>query len=488
MAATYTEEEVLRRVAAAIDEERRESLRRVAAAIDEERRESSRRTDLLKNGKYFTPITKVWEQEQKQEYRGAFEEVRRADDYYKEIEEYKLVKSYLIPQNVKSGPDFDAASAVLAEVEEDQTRRGSKSSKKNEKKKTARRSSSAGTSNSSRHDNENKSESSSLATGESGREEGSQDTSQASDSSGRANKDFIGECPSSRAHLIPESDCRFSHGVACQAVCGLRLDSVAALRQLAEFIHQASHNFIRSRAVHGDMYDSKPCWILVPTCSMDKIRGWKKGDQYDVMAIAGGFGIATDEEAYKTLCTRPLHTRDDEATTEGCFKLSVCTADDIEAGRSNLEAMVLALADTLVGGKGRVSPIDLVIKGVTQSKNRVPRRPNRKKEDLQRVKKDIEENGVRVPKSLGHLLDDVKVLKFTVTPDLTDLEPDPMLLLIKAAISWSWRCGQKLLPACGSVHSEGSGDDELVSPSTPIPSFVLCTPIPVTPESDDDFF
>lgn len=64
-----------------------------------------------------------------------------------------------------------------------------------------------------------------------------------------------------------------------------------------------------------------------------------------------------------------------------------------------------------------------------------------------------------------------------------DLYPDPMLLLIKAAVNWSWWCGQKLLPACGCANEE---EEELVASSTPVPATIEFKTVPVTPDDDDD--
>ncbi|CAB9524516.1 hypothetical protein SEMRO_1546_G281450.1 [Seminavis robusta] len=70
------------------------------------------------------------------------------------------------------------------------------------------------------------------------------------------------------------------------------------------------------------------------------------------------------------------------------------------------------------------------------------------------------------------------LLQFEVDPSKLDLSPDPMLLLIKAAVNWSWCCGQKLLPACGRSNEEEE-EEELVAPSTPIPTTIGCKPVPV---------
>lgn len=67
-----------------------------------------------------------------------------------------------------------------------------------------------------------------------------------------------------------------------------------------------------------------------------------------------------------------------------------------------------------------------------------------------------------------------------------DLCPDPMLLLVKAATNWSWWCGQQLLPACGLANEEEEKEEEVVRPSTLVPTEIEVKPVPVTPDDEDD--
>jgi len=285
--------------------------------------------------------------------------------------------------------------------------------------------------------------------------------------------------------LVPNSDCCFPYGVGCQAVCGVKFSDAKSLRKLAEGMVKSDTNFMRSRPLHGELFDTKPCWIFVPICSLDFIMNWKHRQGYSVMAIAGGFeGVGqpiTDEKAYSSLCTKHYH-KDDERTTGKCFKRLKCKRGDISTATDRLTEMILALAETLVGREDANSPSDLLFaRGDT---NRTPPRgPDPRADLLKQTRDDMKNRGVMVPKFLDSDFDDsVEILKFVIDPSATDLVPDPMLLLMKAAINWSWRCGQKFLPACCSVHSEGAEEEELVVPSTPIPSFIECPPVPVTPD------
>ncbi|CAB9519564.1 expressed unknown protein [Seminavis robusta] len=167
-----------------------------------------------------------------------------------------------------------------------------------------------------------------------------------------------------------------------------------------------------------------------------------------------------------------------------------CEPDDIRTATRNLSNMVLALADTLMDKKG-LSVVDLFEQSELAKRKG---KGNSQAEDkrlgvLKDAKKEIEKDGVFVPvlvSDASEHLESLKVVKFTIDASETDLVPDPMLLLIKAAINWSWRCGQKLLPACGSVQSEGE-DAELTVSTPPCIVVIGPKPVPVTPVSEDDW-
>jgi uncharacterized membrane protein YgcG len=300
-----------------------------------------------------------------------------------------------------------------------------------------------------------------------------------SSSSAANNPSFTGSVPSSRAHMVPESNCRFPYGVYLQAVYGESSDDKKFLRELADKTVDLDLNLLRAPGVHGELFDTNPCWILVPICDRDFIKNWNPEERYDVLAIAGGFtrvGVAiTKETANKGLCTHPYHM-EKYIQAGKAHPLSRCSKQDIEVATSRLSETVLALADTLFVADGAVSPIDLEERGTdTEDMTTL----------LEKTRKSIENSGVVLPLAPKNFDDNLQVLKCSIDPKHTDLIPDPMLLLMKAAINWSWRCGQKLLPACGSVHSDNEEARSLTAPYTPIPKFVEVVPA-VTPDDDDD--
>ena len=196
---------------------------------------------------------------------------------------------------------------------------------------------------------------------------------------------------------------------------------------------------------------------------------------------------------------------------------------EFEQATHNLQEMTLAMAETLVG-KRKIRPDNILrnheidndddyndVKNKLMAKNPEIKDDTKSGEDSE-GKSKVEEGSARSPRSRrkedyhyvlfsetrkslksGVILPTVasgldfnkaELLQFMVDPESgIDLWPDPMLLLIKATINWSWYCGQKLLPACGG-NSQQEDEEELVAPTTPIPAVVTVKPAPVTPDDD----
>ena len=104
------------------------------------------------------------------------------------------------------------------------------------------------------------------------------------------------------------------------------------------------------------------------------------------------------------------------------------------------------MAETLIGRSGKISPFDLFdeIGGKASRKSPLPD-TNSKKSRLLKVAEQIRQNGVLIPDyARGYDDPNHQVLKVYLDPTLTSV-PDSMLLLVKAAITWSDRNDQKLL-------------------------------------------
>ena len=291
---------------------------------------------------------------------------------------------------------------------------------------------------------------------------------------------------------------KYYNGI-CQPALGFYTKDSQRLQNIAFEMADCSLNFLRAPINHGLYLNVNPCWILLPACSFEFIKTWTPGTAYPVLAVANGFENVTTKDAYRFLCRQLYHGTDFDDRTANVFKRSKCTKDQLKDATENLRKMVLAMAETLVGRKGEVKPYEILL----ESNGHFIKCPddtnkwNKKHYDVslfEATSQSIKRNGVLVPKLVIGLeenpdLDGVELLVCHLNPDQVDLYPDPMLLLMKAAINWSWYCKQKLLPASGSLSmkmNDGIGDeeDEEKVPTTPVPVCIEFRPmpVPVTPD------
>mmetsp|Transcript_61664 Transcript_61664/g.150957 ORF Transcript_61664/g.150957 Transcript_61664/m.150957 type:complete len:230 (-) Transcript_61664:185-874(-) len=225
----------------------------------------------------------------------------------------------------------------------------------------------------------------------------------------------------------------------------------------------------------------------------------------------------------------PLYyDRDDfDASQTGSFKRSKCQKVEFQNATHNLRQMTLAMAETLVGDWKGCRPdqylIDENIEVANDNdydyitrmlKNKIVGNEDEKyygedgqkksgdkgstrlgrdfsqlqfdRVQLQETEKKFNKEGICIPKEKDGLdFSNVELFQFTVDPESgIDLCPDPLLLLIKAAINWSWHCDQKLLPSCG-IPSDEEDTWDLVAPSTPIPAVIEVRPVPVFPDDEE---
>jgi len=267
-------------------------------------------------GKFFSPWTSVWtvEDVDKVKCKGAFEKMRRDENFMV----YKGILNDV--SKIETMPEKKARQI----------------SKKNRKS----RSTLIGTGISSKQH-----EFSSVA---SSRSE-SVKTSASNRSQSMQYPDFSGRIPSTRAHMIPDpntSDCHNYYNAICQAVVGCPVrDTKLLARRLAT---ESKYNLLRMPYYHGNYFDHKPCWILVPACPLKNILEWKTEDTYPVLAVACGCGGTTEEEAYKMMCPFMYNDTSDDTTY---LKRSKCKEEEFVQATNNLREMTLAMAETLVGKK-----------------------------------------------------------------------------------------------------------------------------------------
>ena len=285
-------------------------------------------------------------------------------------------------------------------------------------------------------------------------------------------KDIFGANRGEGAHMIPKSKvCSPTYGIFAQAVLGIDLEAddgpfagneqllKEALQQLAcgstedkNFgLKNLQHNLLAMPWGHGIFLDDNPLWMVIPILSVDGMKNWRTGREYWVMVIAGSMPNVDDSDAevYKALVTVGYEKSVREK----------CTWEDIQLATELLCNLVKAHADVLTGRlkrdgtrSSRITPIDLFHNNFAgNTRLEVLSKRHQMNETLNELK----DHKVKVP----HMRDagdkDWEVLKVHLTGKI----PDPMLVATKAAINWSARCGQKLLPSC-SVQPEVDPKEE----------------------------
>jgi len=481
--ATAEKEEALaaaeQETAAAIAETEKIVAAKIAAREKAEAREKTSGSAALKarKGTFFSPWPHVWKiqrlgkhdkQEDLPDITGAFKAVCRVPEYFKRVPEYET-----IVEQSQSGSQKDDCNGS-------DKKEKAKQKKKRQKNKLAHFSIPSSASMSSKSGDSDRSGNSKKknTTSQQNFDHSSSGTSTRTGNSESSMcqsyhqyPDFCGLFPSTKAHMIPNnesSNCFKYYNVVCQAVLGFYSEDGAKLERIAKEMAEVKYNFLRARITNHEIcYDNKPCWILVPACSLQEVLDWEPTKAYPVLAVANRAPGVEVEEAYRRLCPDP-YTGEKFDVEAGVLKRWKCTRPAFHEATENLRQMTLAMAETLVGEGFEVKPDEtLRPQNPTPAKedcsNIIKKLQSKDKAQFEETRKSLNEDGIKLPQAMPEIgdLDDYELLLFEVDPSAKlDVYPDPMLLLIKAAINWSWFCGQKLLPTyCGSANEEDEGEE-----------------------------
>ena len=186
-------------------------------------------------------------------------------------------------------------------------------------------------------------------------------------------------------------------------------------------------NKLRMPGPHKVHYDTHPSLLTIPCCSLDQIREWTPGTVYPVLIIA------SEVETYEALIgAKAIRHRGKNCQAE------LATSQDLAEATGLLRAMVKAQAELASGQRNGavVDPIDLIKKD-TEAKEKM--------EDLQKA---LAKGRVKVPIHAPAVKG--RVLKLFLEVNKGYTVPDPMLVLMKAAINWYFIYTEhKLASACG---------------------------------------
>jgi hypothetical protein len=254
------------------------------------------------------------------------------------------------------------------------------------------------------------------------------------------------------ARLVPASQALASVYFD-MARCFLSLSDSMAMDTVQKYIHGAIRsagnlqirrigikhmvtNRMRLRC-NAEFLDRNPCLVMVPILTLDQIKNWN-GTQYRAIVIAGAYNGAEGRIEAAEVYTKIGMPE----------SLKLASGDDMEIARDSLEKFVLGMAFSL---HYRTPTWEAELSG--QSREIL--------KELRANSESILTDGVIIPKTFGSPGDTLRVGLVAFADLKTEgvhPPPDPMLLVVRAAVNWSWRNNQKLL-ASGESLAIGDSDD-----------------------------
>jgi hypothetical protein len=178
---------------------------------------------------------------------------------------------------------------------------------------------------------------------------------------------------------------------------------------------------------------SEPEIIIIPLLTVAEVLRWNGRDEYEAMAITCG--------SRAQLAARQVLQ----------FARDFCEAEEIEKGRILLEAFTRGIASSVKQHDVRES---------FESKELRSQELAAWSALVSEIKSDGRAK-VFLPKVLSsqtrRKLGDIQVAKGEMSTRFS--LPDPFLVAVKAAISYSKLCGKALMPVCPDAGSDASFDD-----------------------------
>jgi hypothetical protein len=183
--------------------------------------------------------------------------------------------------------------------------------------------------------------------------------------------------------------------------------------------------------LQGTYFDRSPCFFIVPCLPLAAVKAWN-GGSYSAIVLAGSWDGIEACNVYRDVMPRRA--------------LSLASVDQVNIARELLTDTVLALAYSFHHRRERM----------TDGANPETITALHHLADIYKPAGPNGE-GIIVPVKLQHDLPDMRIglIKYVAHDgEPGHPAPDPMLLVIKAAINWSWRNNQKMMV-------EGEPEDEL---------------------------
>jgi hypothetical protein len=174
--------------------------------------------------------------------------------------------------------------------------------------------------------------------------------------------------------------------------------------------------------LQGTYFDRSPCFFIIPCLPLAAVKAWN-GGSYSAIVVAGSWDGIEACNVYRDVMPRRA--------------LSLASVDQVNIARELLTDTVLALAYSFHHRRERM----------TDGANPETITALHHLADIYKPAGPNGE-GIIVPVKLQHDLPDMRIglIKYVAHDgEPGHPAPDPMLLVIKAAINWSWRNNQKMM-------------------------------------------
>ena len=259
------------------------------------------------------------------------------------------------------------------------------------------------------------------------------------------------DMPTEVAHMIPHSPtCALAYGPIAELALGQKISQdkdkkwmhqvlVAGVQQTGENCKKnkhinntgLKHSTLNKVRIYGQKHylDIRPCMLLLPLMSLDETKAWKSGDGYSALFCIGGLGDGTSKILASNVYSKIVQKI-----------MPFCEDGELQHATDLLTCFTKGLAYSLVNGDcfdcwdptNKAEKLRLeAVQSALQESQKVFIPVLNTSQNLYVAKVRFEKNDPNMPNP-----------------------PDPFLLAIKAAVTWSWRNNQKLLPCCGIPEEE----------------------------------
>ena len=223
-------------------------------------------------------------------------------------------------------------------------------------------------------------------------------------------------------------------------------------------LKQAVSNKIRLAGQYVYL-DQKPCVLIVPVMTVQEMLDWKGGGYLAIVLPGGITSEIVEKTEYQSVALKEEIPSTQVCHSIGMYLEEYGVPDPAKIANNDQVKLALELLRGVVSGmayslKCRLEKLEPNLK----EKGALENLKNLREDFAKRKVADIIHPCPKIPPCEKP----VRVIKFSDhKEDTGHPAPDPLLLLARAGITWSWRQGQKLLVASKEYDDDDESDDEL---------------------------